>query len=806
LSEFESKSESKSKEQLQQEVKQLRARVAELEALEELHKQASAKQRLLATVVADSNVAVTVQSRDGTITEWNAGAKRMYGYSEAEALGMNITVLVPEPLKQETLDLLETIARGELVESLETQRLTKDGRTLDVWLTVTVLLDDDGGVDSFATIEHDITERKQVERESAERWTSLIKNSNDHFVVVDKDYKILFINRVLPGDTVEMVIGTSAFDHVHQESIDVSRAVFDSVFKTGLPGSFEAVVEKPETGKLWLGTKVIPIKKDEEVSSVIAIATDITERKQAEDGLRKILYSLQQAEAISSLGHFERNWQTGEGHWSDGFHKLLGIEIGDVECNHLEFMKFVHPEDREKVNEYIRSSLVTPEPRDGLFRVIQKDGTLLDLHSLTRTVFDEKDRPISTVGIFMDITERKRAEEERLLLETKVLQAQKLESLGVLAGGIAHDFNNLLVGVLGNAGIALMDLSPEAPARESIRDIEVAAKRAADLAKQMLAYSGRGKFVIKHLNLQNLVEEMTHLLEISISKKVVVRFDFASDVPFIEADVTQLRQTIMNLVINASEAIGDDTGVISIRTGVMECDRSYLGETYLDDDLSEGEYAYLEISDSGCGMDEVTINRIFEPFFSSKFTGRGLGLAAVLGIVRGHQGALEVSSEPGQGTTFKVLFPVVKGPVLLDEATATEWADESLEGKAMLLVDDEETIRSVGRKMLERFGIEVVTAEDGRQALEIFSTEPKRFDCVLLDLTMPQMDGEEALREMQRVNQDVCVVLSSGYSEQELINRFAGKGLGGFIQKPYRPETLRRVLLAALGSQREKCG
>jgi len=399
---------------------------------------------------------------------------------------------------------------------------------------------------------------------------------------------------------------------------------------------------------------------------------------------------------------------------------------------------------------------------------------------------------------FVDITDLMRIEEEKLALERQVQYTQKLESLGVLAGGIAHDFNNLLMGILGNADLALMELTSVAPARENINAIVKAAMRAAELAKQMLAYSGKGQFVIKHMDIQTLIEEMVHLLEVSISKKVIIKYDFAQNVPPIEADATQIRQIIMNLVVNAAEAIGDRSGVISIRTGAMECDRAYLDDTYLENDLVEGTYSYFEVSDTGSGMDEETVTRIFDPFFTKKFSGRGLGLAAVLGIVRGHSGAIKLSSKPGKGTTFKVLFPTSQGPINLSEMSDPGDNKEKFTGKIAMLVDDEETVRVVGRQMLEYLGMEVVTAVDGRHALTLFNEDPDKFYIVVLDLTMPHMDGEETFREMRRVRKDVCVLLSSGYNEQDIIARFASKGFAGFIQKPYQIRTLSAALFKAL--------
>ena len=401
--------------------------------------------------------------------------------------------------------------------------------------------------------------------------------------------------------------------------------------------------------------------------------------------------------------------------------------------------------------------------------------------------------------VMRDITERKRAEERQKNLEAKLQQAQKMESLGVLAGGIAHDFNNLLMGVLGHADIALLELPPESPARGELKNITAAALRAAELTKQMLAYSGKGKFVVEALNLSKLVEEMAHLLQVSISKNVVLKYHFADNLPTIEADASQIRQIVMNLIINASEAVGEKSGVVSLSTDVIEADRSYLSETYLDEDLPEGCYVSLEVADTGCGMDEQTQRKIFAPFFTTKFTGRGLGLAAVLGIVRGHGGALKIYSQPQRGSTFKVLFPASRQPVEESagpSATKQEWRGSGV----ILVVDDDEPVRIATKLMLEKLGFTVLTAEDGRAALEVFRSRIDEIVVVLLDLTMPRLDGEETFRELRRIRPDVRVILSSGYDEQETTSRFAGKGLAGFLQKPYglRPlgEKIRQVLEA----------
>lgn len=385
------------------------------------------------------------------------------------------------------------------------------------------------------------------------------------------------------------------------------------------------------------------------------------------------------------------------------------------------------------------------------------------------------------LSVSRDITEQR-------TLEQQMLHTQKLESLGVLAGGIAHDFNNLLTGILGNADLAKAEMSPLAPSRASLEGIETAARRAADLCRQLLAYSGRGRFLIEPLNLQELVQEMGHLLSVSISKKAVLKYHFASEVPLVEADATQLRQVIMNLIVNASEAVGERSGVISVTVGLSHCESDYLEGCFGADGLVAGDYVYVEVADTGHGMDKATMDRIFDPFFSTKFTGRGLGLPAVLGIMRGHHGAIKVYSEPNRGTTFKLLFPIIEGPS--NAKPRTEAANDYRASGRILLADDEETIRSLGRRMLQRAGFDVVVAADGKEAIEKFAAQKGGIDLVILDLTMPHVDGEACYREMRLLQPDVMVILSSGYNEQDIVNRFAGKGLAGFVQKPYTTEEL----------------
>jgi two-component system cell cycle sensor histidine kinase/response regulator CckA len=405
---------------------------------------------------------------------------------------------------------------------------------------------------------------------------------------------------------------------------------------------------------------------------------------------------------------------------------------------------------------------------------------------------------VGTTGVARDVTERKlaeqnalRAEEERRKLELSVLQAQKLESLGVLAGGIAHDFNNLLTTILGNADLARSQLAPTNPACIHLDDIDCATRRAADLCRQMLAYSGKGRFVIQAVSLNDVVAEMEQLLSVSTSKKALMTRSFAANLPRVMADGTQLRQVVMNLITNASEAIGDREGTISLRTGALMCDRDYFADAIGDHEHhAPGLYAFLEVADSGVGMDAETLNRMFDPFFSTKFAGRGLGLAAVLGIVRGHKGALKVSSRPGRGTTFRVLLPAQAATVVEPRETVVGWSEDFRGHGLVLVAEDEPSVRALARSILERAGFSVVVAANGREALELYSRHGHQIRLVLLDMTMPQLDGEACFLALRKLDANAKVVLCSGYSEQEVLAHFVGKGLAGFVQKPYRAADL----------------
>jgi PAS domain S-box-containing protein len=398
-----------------------------------------------------------------------------------------------------------------------------------------------------------------------------------------------------------------------------------------------------------------------------------------------------------------------------------------------------------------------------------------------------------------DLSERRKAEDERRRLEARMQQTQKLEQLGLLAGGVAHDFNNLLAAMLGHAGLARLELPAGSRAAAFIDEIANGAQRAAEMTQQLLTYAGRGRVLIGPLDLAAIVEEMTQLLRPVISNKAALRLNISS-AP-IEGDGTQIRQMVMNLLTNASDALQENPGEIVLETGVRHATRSDLTSPYLSDELTEGDYAFVSVSDSGVGMDEATSRKVFDPFFTTKFMGRGLGLAAVLGIVRGHKGTIRVTSEPGEGSTFLVMFPTVASARSATEAISKPAARDgaTLRGHGtILVVDDDEGVRKVTTLMLEHAGFRVVSAADGQEALTVFAREAEWVSAVLLDLTMPRLDGMEVLGLLRRLRPDVRVLLMSGYSDDEVAQRFGAQPAAMFIKKPFQYDDLAARLAALL--------
>ena len=475
--------------------------------------------------------------------------------------------------------------------------------------------------------------------------------------------------------------------------------------------------------------------------------------------------------------------------------RMLGYM--EREFSELTLRDLTHREDWDAGIAAINRAISDPDAvQVSERRLIRKQGEELWARLTLFGIDLEGEEQRGILAHVEDITGLRLAEEERLALRRKQEKSQRLESLGVLAGGIAHDFNNLLVGILGNAQLAQMKLAEDHAALANVRYIETAANQAADLTSQMLAYSGGGRFVLEPIDIGELIRNMQELLE--VPTKQVRGFDLglADRLPRFEADKTQVRQLLLALVTNAAEAIDDAGGRVSITTGCGVADRTYLGDTYIDDDLPAGHYVWIEVIDDGPGMEEETRSRMFEPFFTTKRPGRGLGLAAVLGIVRSHRGAIRVDSTPGRGTRVRVLFPAVKERER-SEAEAGQPEEGPAAPPTVLVVDDEPAVRSVARESLESAGYRVLVAEEGGKALRMYDDERSNIDVVLLDLVMPGLSGLQVLGRLRQLNPEVRVVLMSGHNREPAMAH-EGDRPAAFLRKPYTPADLVEMIAAEL--------
>jgi signal transduction histidine kinase len=391
--------------------------------------------------------------------------------------------------------------------------------------------------------------------------------------------------------------------------------------------------------------------------------------------------------------------------------------------------------------------------------------------------------------------ELQRAQEVREELESQLRQIQKMEAIGTLAGGIAHEFNNLLQSVQGYAELVLMGKDESSPDYQRLKAICRAAARGGQLTQQLLTYSRKSESKLRPLDLNKEVLETNRILQRTLPKMIDIRLDLANDLPHVKADPQQIEQILINLALNARDAMPQG-GTLTISTERVVSEG---GEAMAQPALLPGEYVRLRVSDTGHGMENATLERIFDPFFTTKEVGKGtgLGLAIVYGIVQNHSGAITCESGPQKGTSFNIFLPVG----IHDEEISPAELDAELVGgrETILLIDDDPHVRRVAGEMLGRLGLQVLTAARGREGLKIFRARGNEIDCVILDLSMPGMGGEDAFHQMRRLRPDVRVILSSGYDEEDATKQFAGQGLAGFIQKPYTVAKLQEVLNRVLG-------
>lgn len=684
-------------------------------------------------------------------------------------------------------------------DGLAHEDLTSTSRGAEILSFRTVaspLKDSTGKVVGVIKLVDDITTRVKSEK-TVRMLQSAIEQLSEGLVVLNQEGVIIFANNAIakmhgyekPAEIIGKLI--SIFHTPEQ----MTHEVLPLRKKITEFGAYQA-----EVGHMRKDGSVFPtfmstiIFKDKKgnIAGRVATITDLSKQKETNEALRKSEDKFR-ALAETSLGCL---WEFDENkivkYASQKIKDILGYEPEEVLGK--SFLQFLTPDEAERIKNILQSDQ-PPLPINQLeAKCLTKDGQVVVLDTNGVPFFDSSGTFRGYRGISRDITTRKKAEETQRKFEAQMQQMQKFESLSILAGGVAHDFNNLLMVISGNADLGLMETPKDTTLAELLQEIKDAAIRASKLSNQMRAYSGQGHVGMEQLVFNDIVAEILRLLKTSIPKQIHLEYDFASNLPIIEADTAQINQVIMNLLINASEAIDEKKGTISIRTKAFEATRDYLSKTHLNENLPTGQYLMLEISDTGCGMDAETKEKIFDPFFTTKFIGRGLGLAATLGIIRGHHGAIRVISEPEKGSTFQVIFPAGKETALPQTTPPNESIREWKGHGTVLVVDDEKSFLNVASIILKRSGFVVCTAEDGKKAIDCFGENHEKVVAILLDMSMPGMSGEETFAELQKIDDNVPVFLCSGFPEQDAVKHFSGGGLAGFLQKPFQIDTLLSAL------------
>ncbi len=674
-------------------------------------------------------------------------------------------------------------------------------------------------------LEHEIEERKTLAiklEESKQLLAHIIDFLPDATFVVDNEKKVIAWNRAverLTGVPKSDVLGrgndaySRAFHGIQRdilvdlidENLETLELNYSKFKKNGTiltAESFSPVLNAGNGAYLW--SVVAPLFNSEgSRTGTIEIVRDVTELKITELALheqqeRYRLFTSLTSDYVSECERqgtapFRVKWIGGAVETVTGYTE---DEIFSKGC----WLSIVHPDDFDRISSYL-IHLVPGDISTEEFRLIHETGEVRWVREFCYCRAGAAPGELILYSATTDITKQKSAEEDRLSLERRLLHSQKLESLGVLTGGIAHDFNNLLTAILGNLELGLARVAGDSPVAGNIEKALQASQRAADLTQQMLAYAGKGIFQLASVDLGRLIRENVDFFRTVISKRIELSILTSSDIPMITADPGQIQQVVMNLITNASEAIGENPGTIVVKSGVLDCDEALLGQSLLDEKPSPGRFACIEVSDSGCGMSDESRKRIFEPFYTTKFTGRGLGMSAVLGIIKVHDGAILIESTPGSGSTFTVLFPESHQVFVAPQDQNTHSAAEQscISRGTVLVVDDEPDVCEICEEYLHLFGFTSLRASDGFEALELFRVHSDEIIFVILDMAMPHMDGVAAFKELKTIRPDIKVIISSGNAAADTRLTFQDMQPDAFIQKPFNIQELKNNIAKLMG-------
>ena len=772
-------------------VEQLEKSLSEHKQMEEALRDSEQKYRNL---FEHADEAIFV-AQDGRLVFLNPRTAVISGYSPEELISKPFIEFIHQDDREMVIDRHVRRMRGEeLPQRYAFRILHKDGGIR--WAELNAVVIRWNGKPSTLNFMSDITEGKRMEeylRQSEERFRSLIQSLSEMILILDKNgqftYESPSVARVL-GYPPGYFIGKSPFIHIHPDDLDVAAKDLEGTFRSaqdGLPTAFR--YRNADGGWVYLETLGSNHLDHPGIQGIVISARDITERKRIEKALRdseqRWLFALEGAgdgvwdwNARTNKVFFSRQWKTMLGYGDD--------EIGD---SLDEWDRRIHPEDRKRCYDDLNDHFDGKTPvylnehrllcKDGTYKWILDRGKVID-----RT---EEGKPLRVIGTHTDITQRKRAEEDRERLEEQLVRAQKLESIGTLAGGIAHDFNNLLMGIQGHASLMMLDLDASHPHHARLKHIEELVRSGADLTAQLLGFARGGRYEVRPADMNDIVRRTSDMFG-RTKKEITLHGKYRKDLWAVEVDRSQMEQVFMNLYVNAWHAMPGGGEIYLATDNLHLRDKGVLP-------LAPGKYVKITVSDTGTGMDAKTRERIFDPFFTTKEMGRGtgLGLATVYGIIRGHGGLIDVTSEPGQGTTFEIYLPVTDKAVARTEAAPAK----ALKGTGtILLVDDEGMVLDVARQMLEFLGYRVHVAGSGPEALTLYHEKRNEIDLVVLDMVMPGLSGGETYDRLKEINPRIKVLLCSGYSINGMARQILERGCDGFLQKPFQLEQLAREVRA----------
>lgn len=724
------------------------------------------------------------------LIRWNNRLEIVTEYSSDELLGIEVEKLIDVSHEEAAiLEFLEMVLKGKQVDK-EVNIITKKGYKKPYQLTGNHIKSDNHSYAIFTGI--DIAEKKKAEallRESEERYRALFENSTDFMYTLDLKGNFTSANKAaerLTGHSGAKLLSMNFKDYTAAEDHEKIFLAFNRVFRTGEPlQDFPLEVTVKDGVKKYFELSVALLKKGDEIIGFQGSSRDITERKHAEDARHE------SEERFKTLFEFapDAYYLTDmEGRLADinkAALNMLGFQKNEIIHKGYQDLDIFPPEQLPVISRFLKSIGQKKSTGPDYLTITRKDGKQIEVEAMNHLIKIGGQNYI--LGIARDVSERKR-------LEAQLFQAQKMESIGTLAGGIAHNFNNLLMGIQGNASIILLTMDPNSPHYKHLKNIETLVKNGSKLTNQLLEYARGGRFEIIPINLNDLVREVADTFG-AAKKDIKIHFVLADDLNSIKADQGQIEQTLLNLFVNAADAMPEG-GELSLETknvtaAVMR-DRPYTPKP--------GHYVMLVVKDTGVGIDKGIMERIFEPFFTTKglARGTGLGLASVYGVVKGHGGYIDVESEAGHGATFYIYLPALKD----ERIEQRRLPSHIIQGtETVLFIDDEKMVLDTGRQMLEKLGYKVFVAKSGLEALGILDEHEGRIHLVVLDMVMPDIGGGETFDRIKKMDPNVKVLLSSGYGIDGQATEILGRGCNGFIQKPFNIVDLSQKIRQILDEQ-----